>query len=380
MDGISRTRSALIALWISTGLLLIFAGYYARSLITPFVVAFLLYLTLRPVVSQLSRHRVPPPISATVLLVIFLVILAIGVVTVIEPASSWTQNLPSQVARLRDKLSTMDGPFDELRRARKEVEAIGQAGGGGDAALDDPIAVEVIQPAWTSRYLVNSTSSAISFLVVVVVLAFFLLATGDSLINRVLHVMPNFGQRRNTVELIVDLQSAVSRYLAQVTIINIGLGVAVAIVMYFLGMPTPLLWGTMATLLNYIPFLGALLGAAVIFLAAVVAFEPLSWAFLTTAAYLTLTTTEGQLITPTLIGRKLQLSPFFVIVSVVFWGWMWGIVGVFVSVPLLIVIRMACEHTAIAAPLAFILGGDVSLLPFDDDVRPEQGDGELGRI
>lgn len=325
MDGISRTRSALVALWISTGLLLVFAGYYARSLVTPFVVGILLYLTLRPIVSHFDRHRVPPPISATVLLVIFLVSLAIGVVTVIEPARSWSQNLPSQVARLRGKLSTIDGPFDELRRARLEVEAIGQGDEEDAKALDDPIAVEVIQPAWTSRYLVNSTSSVISFLVVVVVLAFFLLATGDSLINRVLHVMPSFGQRRHTVELIVDMQSAVSRYLAQVTIINIGLGVAVSIVMYFLGMPTPLLWGTMATLLNYIPFLGALLGAAVIFLAAVVAFEPL-------------------------------------------------------SVPLLIVIRMACEHTTIAAPLAFILGGDVSMLPFEEDSGAEQGEGELGQI
>lgn len=343
-----------VALWIIATLLTCYAIYFARTLIAPLVVAVLLYLTLRPVVCGLERLRVPPVASACLLLVLFLAIILASIFTVIDPARGWLASLPTHLETLGQKLDTVQSSFQAIDEASDEVESIAET-----SDSDDPVEVQVRQPQWVSQwYIVNGTSSVIGFLVLTLVSVFFLLATGDRLINSMLHVLPTFGDRRRAVELILDLQHGVSTYLGQVTLINVGLGVAVAIAMTVVGMPSPLLWGTMATLLNFIPFIGALVGASIIFLAAAITFEPVSAAFLTTGVYLTLTTLEGNFITPALLGKTLQLSPVMVLLSLAFWGWMWGIVGIFVAVPLLVVARLSFEHFERTRHLAILLGAE----------------------
>lgn len=354
-----KDQSVRVAIWIIATLLTCYAIYFARTLIAPLVVAGLLYLTLRPIVCGLERLRVPPVASACLLLVLFLGILVAGIFTVIDPARGWLASLPNHLETLGQKLDSIHSPFHAIDEASEEVESLATSD-----ADDEPVEVQVQQPKWISQwYLVNGTSSIIGFLVLTLVMVFFLLATGDRLINSMLHILPTFHDRRTVVELILELQHGVSSYLGQVTLINIGLGVAVSIAMAVVGMPSPLLWGTMATLLNFIPFVGALLGATTIFLAAAITFEPLSAAFLTVGVYLTLTTLEGNFITPALLGKTLQLSPLMVLLSLAFWGWMWGLVGIFVAVPLLVVARLSFEHFERTHPLAVLLGAEDKTAP-----------------
>lgn len=371
----TKDRTAMIPVWIIAVLLICHAIYFARTLVAPIVVSFLVYLTLRPLVVRMERFRFPHLGSALILLVGFLGVLIVSVATVIDPARGWLSKLPTHLETLGAKVEGMQNPFKAIEVASEKVESIAT-----DEEEEEPVEVQVKQPQWTSQwYLLNGTTSFVGFLVLTVVLAFFLLATGDSLINNLLHVLPSFGERRRMVELILELQGGISSYLGQVTLINIGLGVAVAIAMALLGMPSPLLWGTMAALMNFIPFLGALAGAAVIFLAAAITFEPISWAFITTGVYLTLTTVEGNFVTPTLLGRTLQLSPVMVLFSLAFWGWMWGLVGIFVAVPLLIVARLGFEHFPKTRSLAILLGAGDALAQ-NQQVQAEEQNAETEAV
>src|SRR5690606_25931795 len=139
-------------------------------------------------------------------------------------------------------------------------------------------------------------------------------------------------------------ENEISRYLLAITIINAGLGVAVTIAMWLIGMPTPYLWGLMATLLNYIPYLGAIFGAAILGLVALVSFEPIGQALMVPLVYLVLNGIEGQLITPAVVGNRLSINPLVIVISIAFWAWIWGIPGMLVAVPLLIVARILSEY------------------------------------
>ena len=351
------TRSASVALWICAGLLICHALYFARSLLLPLTVAFLAYLALRPLIGRMQALRVPAPVGATLLLLAFLAAAVGSIATIVTPAQHWIATAPQNIRQLGTKLEFVHKRLEKIDEAADEIDQIDS--GDAQPIEEEPVEVTVAQPRWASQWtLVSGTGSALGFLTMIVVLTFFLLATGDRLINNVLHVLPTFGERRRVVELILDMQHGIGTYLGQVALINFCLGIVVAIAMWLLGMPSPLLWGLMAMLFNFVPYLGAICGAAITFLVAAVTFEPLSKAVLVAATFVALTSLEGQLITPTLLGRKMQLSPVLVLLSLALWGWLWGIAGVFLAVPLLIVTRLVCQHFEVLQPVAVLLSGD----------------------
>ena len=242
---------AMVPVWIIAVLMICHGLYFARTLVAPIVVSLLLYLTLRPLVVRMERFRLPHHGSALILLVAFIGMMIVSVATVITPARGWLSDLPMHLDTFRQGRGAPN-PFQAIEDASEKVESIAS---DEESEAEKPVEVQVQQPQWTSQwYLVNGTTAFVGFMVITVVLTFFLLATGDALINNLLHVLPSFGERRRAVELILELQGGISSYLGQVTLINVGLGVAVAIAMALIGMPSPLLWGTMATLLNFIPF------------------------------------------------------------------------------------------------------------------------------
>jgi len=152
------------------------------------------------------------------------------------------------------------------------------------------------------------------------------------------------------------IQDSISTYLSQITLINAGLGMVVTVLMWLLGMPTPLLWGVLAMLFNFIPYVGALAATGCVFLAAFAHFGEVWLSVGYAFAFWLATAVEGQLVTPSILGRTLRAGPLVVLVAVAFWGYLWGIAGVFVAVPMLIAVRHACENFESTYPVAVILG------------------------
>ncbi|MFG0266709.1 MAG: AI-2E family transporter [Rhodopirellula sp. JB055] len=367
----TENRAGLLSMRVCAVMLVLYALYYARSLVIPVATAIVLYLTLRPIVRHAKHVGVPAPVGAIGIIAGILLTLGLGTYVVLEPAKETIAAAPqhlsvakSKLAFITDRLKDVDEATEELAETEEVTE--------GETVSEKPVPVEIKQPTWTSGWsYLSGTGNVVSFLTICIALLYFLLATGDDLLRSVMRSLPNFSSRRKLVEVIENVQEGLGSYLAQVSAINAGLGVCVALVMWMLGMPSPIMWGFMAFAFNFIPIVGAIAGALIIFFVALLNFEPTYYAFFVTLAFMTLTSLEGQFITPAILGRSMSMSPVLVFLSIVVWGWMWGIMGVFLSVPILIAARMACEGYDELRPLAMILGAEI---PEPDAPNPNNDD------
>lgn len=336
-------------------MLVLYAIYFARSLVLPLLVSVFAYLTLRPMVRKGKRIGIPEPLGAALIMGTVLLIVAVPAYLVIEPAKNTLEKTPSYISNVKAKLGFVLERMDQVSDATTQLSKDSNE----KNATEDPVPVEIRQPAWSSNLtLVSGTGNLLSFVTISGVLLYFLLACGDGLIRSLMTLLPDFSSKRHFFVALDRVQEGLSQYLLHVTLINVLLGCSVSVAMWLLEMPTPLLWGVMACLFNFVPILGAIMGAGIIFVVALLNFDATYYAAIVTGVFLTLTSVEGQLITPTVLGRSMKMNPAVVFCAIVFWGWMWGLMGVLLSVPILIAIRMSCEQSVMLMPIARILGAE----------------------
>ncbi|MDQ2693827.1 MAG: AI-2E family transporter [Pseudomonadota bacterium] len=330
-------------------MLLLYTLYFARSVVLPILLALLLSLLLTPLVRALAALWIPRPLGAAVVLLTLMGFIGGGFYLLADPAREWLSKAPRDLREVEIKLRALKTPIAEVQKATEQVEKITALG-------DQPakVVVAVEQPTLAEAVL-SWTPAVLAQIGVTVILLYFLLATGDSQLRKIVRLMPDFHEKRRTVELATRVQHDIASYLFTITVINAGLGAAVAGALYLLAMPNPLLWGAMAALLNFAPYLGAAIGFVVLSFAALLTFDDLSHAALVPAVYLGLTSLEGQLITPAILGRRLSLNPVVIFLFITVWGWLWGIVGVLIAVPLLASIKILCEQVESLHPLADFL-------------------------
>lgn len=192
--------------------------------------------------------------------------------------------------------------------------------------------------------------------VVMFFLLYFLLATGDRLLARIAALARTPAGGARLLDIVASVERNVSGYLASITLINVGLGVCTAAIAYLFDMPNPLLWGTIAALFNFIPYLGSMVTLAVLALVAVLTYDTLSQALLVPASFLLLATIEGQVVTPFVLGHRLSLSPIAVFLGLIFWGWLWGPAGALLAVPVLVTLKIVCDHLPPLSPVSALLG------------------------
>lgn len=333
-------------------LAILYTLYFARAILLPVALAIVLSLLLRPVVRWLSRRRIPESVGATLCLVSLIVVVVFGAFQLIGPAQKWVTTLPEQMQTIGGKLQGITSHFSQITEAKAKIEEI--------AAGEDshPLEVQVQQPTLTSNaVLLSTTGSMFASIGLVIVLTYFLLTAGDSLINNIITTMPTFREKRLVVELIQNVQRGVSSYLFAMSMINVGLGVAVTLAMWALGLPNPALWGLMITFLNFVPYIGAACTGVTIGLVALLTFDSVAYAALAPLVFFSITTIEGQIITPALLGRHMSLNPIMVFLFLTFWGWMWGVGGAVIAVPILAVTRIACDQFERTRPLGTMLSG-----------------------
>lgn len=363
MAGSPRDSLGVVSIRICALMLVFYALYFARSLAVPIATGMVLYLVLRPAVRYGHRFGIPSSIGAAGIMAALLIVVSVSTYLVIEPAKETASRAPEYLKTVQEKLSFIT---TRLKAVDKATESIGETADTEDDADADeaPVPVEIRQPAWAGNmsYL-TGTGNVLTFLTISGVLLYFLLAHGDDLLLRIMKSLPDFTSRRRFLEVIQNVQEGLGSYLAQVSVINLGLGITVGIAMWMFAMPSPMLWGVMAFAFNFIPIVGAIAGATIIFVVALVNFEPTYYAFIVTATFLLLTSLEGQFITPSILGRSMSMNPIMVFLAISIWGWMWGMMGVFLSVPLLIAARMACEGYDGLTPLGVILGADLPEVP-----------------
>ncbi|OYP37714.1 AI-2E family transporter [Rhodopirellula sp. MGV] len=344
------SKANIVCAWM----LVLYALYFARSLVIPILISVFAYLTLRPLVRRGRHLGIPSSVASGLILGGSLVLIVVPSYLVMEPARQTLVQTPEYIQNVKKRLGFVFDKLDAVNQATTEFTAEAER----EEAAEKPVPVEIKQPNWNANLtFISGTGNVVSLVIVSAVLLYFLLAFGDELIRSMLHSLPDFRTKRNFFAAIDGVQDGLSLYLTQVTVINITLGLCVSVAMWLLGMPSPLLWGVMACVFNFVPVLGAFAGATILFVVALLTFEPFYYAIVITSTFLTLTTIEGQFITPTILGRSMQMNPVLVFIATVFWGWMWGLAGVLLSVPILIAIRMASEHYECSKGIAEFLGG-----------------------
>jgi len=338
------------------GLLAIFAGAWAmqlaRPVLLPIVLAGLIAMVLAPLVRGLGSLRLPDPAGAALVVGLFAGGIGFGVYALSEPALGWLERAPQTMREVEKRLRSVKASVEEAQAAAETVEKIATV--GGDSA---PPMVTVKEPSLAARAAGMARLLLLRALEVVL-LVYFLLAFGGSFYRRLIRIPETLRNKLRVVQITTEIQREISIYLLTVTAINIGLGAATALAMTFLGMPNPVLWGVMATVFNFVPYLGSAVTLVVLSLVALLSYETVTQALLVPMVFLGLATIEGQFVTPIIVGRRMSLSPMVIVVALLIGDWMWGVVGLLIAVPVLAVLKILCSHDERMVPIAELLGQD----------------------
>ena len=328
------------------------ALYVASSIILPVVLALVLNLLLQPAVRLLGHVHVPRAVGA--LLTVFLVIGAlVGLVAALSvPAATWAERLPEGIPRLEAHLEVIKGPIQALQKIIQQAEQAADAPPGRGSI------VSVRRDLGITGALFAGTRSVLDGLFTTVLVLYFLLVAGNIFLRRVVEILPTFSNKRQAVDISQQIQEDISGYLVTITAMNAAVGAATAAAMYLCGLGDPLLWGTTAFLLNYIPIIGPLFGVCIFVLVGLLSFESLWWALLPPAIYLGIHLVEGETLTPMLLARRFTLNPVLIILSLVFWFWMWGALGAILAVPMLAILKIVSDRLRPLKALGHFLEGE----------------------
>lgn len=324
--------------------------YFARPVLFPVLLAILLSLLLSPVVRALSRIHVPEFVGAAIVMLMLGMSLGSLGLHLYEPAREWLDNGGIDMRKIEKKVRILKGPFAVVKDASDRVTEI--AAGGAPP----PKQVVIERPyLWG---MVGGTQGFFVGTLVTVVLLFFLLASGDLFLRKLIRVVPGLRHKIRAVEITRTIEREIGRYYGTVLAINIGLGVATTLALSLLDVPTPALWGTTVAVLNFVPYVGPLISFAIITLVSILSFDQLGAILAPPAAFAVITLIEGHVIQPLTFGRRLALNPVVIFLAVVAWGGLWGVAGILVAVPVLVAVKICADHIPGWEPLAEFIGPD----------------------
>jgi predicted PurR-regulated permease PerM len=321
--------------------------YFMRSILLPIVLALLLSYLLRPMVRGLARLKVPLAVGSALLLTGFFGLVGYGISALAAPTAGWLEKAPAGFTELQRKLLPVRKSMAQVAQATGEIEKLTSTNAGTKT-------IEVKRHPITEMLFVR-TPEFISSAVLSLILLYFLLVYDQTFIAKLVKLLPTLSDKKAAVAIAHDIESQISRYLFTITAINVCLGFAVGSAVGLLGLPNPVMWGVMVALLNFVPYLGALTGIICMTIGATLSFDSLGYALVFPAIYLTLGVLEGSFITPWVMGRSLTLNPVIILLSLTFWGWMWGIVGIILAVPILAAFKIFCAHIKPMEPFAEFL-------------------------
>lgn len=346
-----RRRGSYVGIGVLTVLAVLYTLYVARPFLLPIVFAVLLNFLFSPIVRSLENLHIPRALGSAVIVLGLLGLLALSVYELAAPVQTWASKLPQTLSSAEEKLRHVLRPIQKVTSSAEQAEKAASAVSG----INKPPEVVVAPASAASRYF-DAARILIAALLEVFILLYFLLSVGDLFLQKLIKVIPNLHDKKKAVRIARETQVSISTYLLTTMIVSIVEGVVVAIVMYALGMPNAILWGTLAAVLELVPYIGALTLIALLTVAAVTTFSSLGHALLVPLSFLVINVLQSNVVSPMLYGHRLALNPVAVFVGLAFWYWIWGIPGAFIAVPLLSTLRICCDHIESLAPVGEFLG------------------------
>jgi len=330
-------------------LMVIAALRLGQAVVLPVVVAVLITLILSAPVRWLHTHRVPERVAAA-LVVFGAVGTAVGAAALLaSPAMQWVESAPLKMQSFEAKIRHLVMPLTVLQRSADRMQQV-----TAPVAADAPRTVQLASQGFFTRVSLDMLA-AVPIVLSVVFLTYFLLANGPLFRRKLAGLLPGRQELRRREHLLGEIEMAASHFLVTVTLVNTGVGVLTALAMWTVGVPSPLLWGGVAAVLNFVPYLGPIATAGIITVAALASIDDPARALLAPAVFTVIHLTETNFVTPTLLGRHLPLNTVAIFLGLLFFGWMWGIPGAVLAVPLTVCAKLVCDHVPSLAHVGALL-------------------------
>lgn len=328
-------RSLVIGIFI---LMTIAALYFARAFFMPVILAFLLALTLTPIVRFLRKRGIPEVVSATLLVLLSIFVFACAGYLLSGPVIDLINNSSSIGQQLTERLAQFKRPLQRVMDLSHQLEAL------TETSQEPGVQKVAVAPSGMLSTAASNILEAGTSITIVFVLSLFLLASGTLFYEKIIQSFASLSQKKRALRVVYDVEREISHYLLTVALINAGLGTVIGLGLWGLGMPNPLVWGAAAALLNFLPYVGAMLTILLVTVIALISFDTISYALLAPAFVLLCDIVEGQFVTPMVVGRRLEINAVAIFIAIAFWSWLWGFVGALMAVPLLVVIKVFCDH------------------------------------
>ncbi len=345
LEAVAYRRDRLLAalvLMFGIGLMIAlpFALRAGAEFFLPVTTALVIAIALVPTLEWLERRRIPSALAALLCVVLFLGVANVAVAAIVIPATQWIQLLPERVGQLHDTLAPLFALYSNLEQF---VEGIVRDIGGGSGSAAAAPAVRVETPNSLLQIVATSAPFAVIQMFFATLVIYFFLAGWTRMRRRTITTRASFAGAMTTARVIQQVVDATSAYLGTITLVNIGVGAVLALILWMLGMPTPLMWGGIAALLNYIPYLGPIAAAVLLALGGLMTFQDPWYAMLPAVVFIAMHLVEANVVTPAIVGRRLTINPLMILLSLSFWAWVWGTTGALLAVPILIIIRTVMD-------------------------------------
>ena len=339
-SSLSAGETALVGIFI---LFLLSVLKIAADLLVPLTLTVLLSFVFEPVVHFLKTIHIPKQIGAGIVVLGIVAVLVSAMIFLSQPAQEWLDKSPYLLRRIESKLQTIKKPIKQVQEAAQKIQNM--------AEIDEKKGQIIVKTETKKLFqaIFSATPELLGFLLLSVVLLYFLLFSGEELAHYVLQLIFMLTRHKPPNDLSGFIQKQISLYLITITIVNVCLGVISTGVFAVIGLPNPILWGTMAAILNYVPYIGALCMAVIILAVAFVSFDSMAYSLLAPGIYLLLTTIEGQIVTPQILGSRFSMNPLLIFLFIILWAWLWGYTGALLALPLLMTVKIILESLDLLA-------------------------------
>jgi predicted PurR-regulated permease PerM len=331
----------------------------------PVTAALVIAIALVPVLEWLERRRVPSGLSAFLCVILFLTVANAAVAAILFPATEWVRLLPQRVGRIRETLGPL---FDIYADLEAFIDDVVRQFGSGPGVAQQTVTVET--PNSLLQIIATSAPFAAIQMFFAVLVIYFFLAGWTRMRKRTIVTRASFDGAMTTARVIQQVVDATSTYLGTITMVNIGMGLVVALVMYLLGMESPLMGGGIVAVLNYIPYLGPIASALLLAVGGLMMFADPWYAMLPAVAFVGIHLVEANIVTPLVVGRRLTINPLMILLALSFWAWVWGTTGALLAVPLLIILRTVLDAAGKPDIAGFLFEEGTLIHDHGDEPRP----------
>jgi predicted PurR-regulated permease PerM len=332
------------------------ALYFGAEILVPIVLAVLLAITLRPLVRGLERIGINSAAGAAIVTLGLFATFVVAGWLLVGPIAKWVQDTPRRLEAAQSKIERFRRPVQE---ATEVANKIAQATRGPSTAPTTAPSPPVGRASQAPSYLasvIGTTGGLLGGIVEVILLLYLLLASGDLFLKKMVKVIPHGRDRANSIKVVGEIESAVLRYLLLALMITTGQGIVVAVVLWLLQMPSPLLWGLLTMVLEFIPYLGATVMVGLLTVTALATFDGFGHAIVVPISYLVIATIQTSVISPIAYGNRLKLNPVAVLIGVLFWWFLWGVPGAFLAVPIIATLKIIADRSEGLKTLGEFLG------------------------